>query len=116
MANSNNRFTRQYRLNDSALIRRVYASGSKHRLGPFTIFVFKNNLENPRICISVAKRYVANATVRNAIKRIVREGFRLSKVTLQYFDIIITINCKIDKQQLPLLKEQLNTIWARLQK
>lgn len=116
MANSNNRFTRQYRLNDSALIRRVYASGSRHRVGPFTIFVLINNLENPRICISVAKRHVANATLRNAIKRLIRESFRLTKLTLQYCDVVITINCKIDRQQLPLLKEQLNTIWAKLQK
>ncbi len=116
MSNSNNRFTRHYRLNDSALIRRVYTSGSKHRLGPFTLFVLANNLDYPRIGLSIAKRYIANATMRNAIKRVLREGFRLAKLTMQHVDIVITINCKIDKQQLQLLREQVNKIWARLHK
>ena len=115
MTHSDNRFPSQYRLTDSAQIRRVYASGTRYRLGPFTLFVLVDNLDNPRVCISIAKRHVAKATMRNIIKRLVRESFRLTKLTLQRMDIVITINCSIERQQLPILKEQLDKIWARLQ-
>ncbi len=116
MALSDNRFSIQYRLNESAQIRRVYASGSRFRLGPYTIFVLANELHHPRICISIAKKYVAKATMRNAVKRLIRENFRLIKTTIQHMDIVITVNCSVSKQQLPSLKEQLRKIWARLQK
>lgn len=49
------------------------------------------------------------------MKRLIRESFRLNKATIQHMDIVITVNCAIEKQQLPVLKEQLNKIWARLQ-
>jgi ribonuclease P protein component len=93
----------------------VYASGTRFRLGPFTIFVLVNKLDNPRICISIAKKYIAKAIMRNTMKRLIRESFRLNKATIQHMDIVITVNCAIEKNQLPVLKEQLNKIWARLQ-
>jgi ribonuclease P protein component len=116
LALSDNRFSTQYKLTESAQIRRVYASGSRYRLGPFTIFVLVNKLDNPRICISIAKKFIAKATLRNTIKRLIRENFRLTKTTIQHMDIVITVNCSLNKQQLPILKDQLNKIWARLQK
>jgi len=50
-----------------------------------------NHLDHPRLGIVVAKRQFPRAVVRNAIKREIREGFRLACSELPGVDIVVQV-------------------------
>jgi len=80
-----NTFTKEERLCAKRRIDTLFKSGSSFVLYPFRIvFVFEKNneTENSPPCqsiISVSKRRFKRAVDRNAIKRMMREGYRLQK-------------------------------------
>ena len=80
-----NTFTKEERLCAKRRIDTLFKSGSSFVLYPFRIvFVFEKNkeTENPPPCqsiISVSKRRFKTAVDRNAIKRMMRESYRLQK-------------------------------------
>lgn len=60
------------------------------RQGPLTVFVHANGLDHPRLGLSVGKR-VGSAVRRNAVKRRIREAFRLLQHELPAgFDLVVT--------------------------
>ena len=64
---------------------------SNNRFGKhpeITILARKNNLEHPRLGLTVAKKYLKRAHDRNRIKRLVRESFRLSQHNLPSCDFV----------------------------
>ncbi|MCS4228723.1 ribonuclease P protein component [Sphingobacterium sp. BIGb0165] len=80
-----NTFTKEERLCAKRRIDALFKSGSSFVLYPFRIvFVFEKNNETENIppcqsIISVSKRRFKRAVDRNAIKRMMREGYRLQK-------------------------------------
>ena len=52
----------------------------------------KNNLEHPRLGLTVAKKHLKRAHDRNRIKRLVRESFRLSQHNLPSCDLSLWRN------------------------
>jgi ribonuclease P protein component len=67
-----------------------------------------NNLEYPRLGIIVAKRQFPRAVARNAVKRKIREGFRLSCEQLPGVDIVVQVFSYKLKSQ---LSQSLDGIW-----
>ncbi|MNI07997.1 ribonuclease P [compost metagenome] len=80
-----NTFTKEERLCAKRRIDTLFKSGSSFVLYPFRIvFVFEKNSETENFppcqsIISVSKRRFKRAVDRNAIKRMMREGYRLQK-------------------------------------
>lgn len=54
----------------------VYEKGLKKPAGPLIVFALPNELSHPRLGLSVGRR-VGNAVKRNAIKRRLRDAFRM---------------------------------------
>lgn len=54
----------------------VFDKGLKKPAGPIIVFAFPNELPHPRLGLSVGRR-VGNAVKRNAIKRRLRDAFRM---------------------------------------
>lgn len=84
-------FTRRQRLSRSTDFAAVYAANARQARGPLVIFARPNDLPVARLGLSVPRR-VGGAVKRNAIKRRLREAFRL----LQHdcpagYDLVIAV-------------------------
>ena len=73
-----NSFSKADRLLRRSEFLAVSDSGRRCKSSNFLLLIKKNNLERPRIGITVSKK-VGNAVIRNRVKRLVREYFRTHK-------------------------------------
>jgi ribonuclease P protein component len=84
------------------------------KCGNIIAYYSQNQLDNPRLGIVVSKRISKKAVVRNYLKRMIRESFRLTQHQLNNLDIVVIIRHSIDIKNNHTLHEQLNIIWKRL--
>lgn len=75
------RFPRSMRISAHAEFRRVMTRGMRGGDQWLQIWVLPNDLDHPRLGVIVGKRH-GNAVVRNRLKRLLREAFRLSQARL----------------------------------
>jgi ribonuclease P protein component len=71
-------FPRRARLSGMRQFDDVFAERKRIRLGPITVFWRLNSLATSRLGISISRK-VGTAPVRNRIKRLLRESFRLAQ-------------------------------------
>lgn len=84
-------FSRRMRLVSSRQFDEVYLNGKKRLTEPFMVHALPNDLDHPRLGLSVP-RQVGNAARRNRIKRLLREAFRLMQSDLPHgYDLVITV-------------------------
>jgi ribonuclease P protein component len=83
-----NKFPASHRLKKSEEFRTVMTNGERKVLRDFIVYLLPNNLNHPRLGVTVSKR-VGKAHVRNRLKRLLREYFRLHQDKLNSFDIVI---------------------------
>ncbi len=69
-------YRKRHRLTRALEFKAVYEARLKSPRGPIVVFVKPNGLEHPRLGLSVGKR-VGNAVTRNAVKRRLRDAFRV---------------------------------------
>jgi ribonuclease P protein component len=69
-------FPKHFHLRRPVEFNRVYDGGSKKHSRGFVVFRLANNLEHPRLGLSVSRKF-GSAVRRNRIKRHIREAFRL---------------------------------------
>lgn len=75
-------------LKKNVQFRIVYKRGKSFSNRLLVLYVYKNNLNCNRVGISVSKK-VGGSIVRNRVKRLIRESFRLNDVGLKNgFDLI----------------------------
>ena len=77
------------RLKTPADFQKVFAQPIKSTDRYFTLLAIKNQLENPRLGLAIAKKNIKRAVDRNKIKRITRESFRLQQHELTTIDIVV---------------------------
>ncbi|MDB6096729.1 MAG: Ribonuclease protein component [Francisellaceae bacterium] len=91
----------------------VFAQPKCVRSPYFTLLAIKNNSHKARLGIIVAKRKVRLAVNRNALKRVVRESFRLHKTLLNGLDIVIILSALRPDNNL-ILFDNLRQKWQQL--
>ena len=85
------RFPASRRLHGRREFARVYAGRVRTSAGPLVVHGRPNGLEHHRLGLSVSKR-VGIAVVRNRIKRLVREAFRLNQRAWPGgYDIVVVV-------------------------
>lgn len=85
------RFTRAMRLSGGRAFSAVFDAKVRRGAGPLVIFAKPNALTHGRLGLTVGRR-VGNAVVRNRIKRLLREAFRLEQHALPPgFDLVVVV-------------------------
>ena len=106
-------FSRELRLLTPAQFKNVFEQPFRASSPEITILARKNNLEHPRLGLTVAKKHLKRAHDRNRIKRLVRESFRLSQHNLPYCDFVFVAKRGIGQLDNQTFLQTLDKLWAR---
>jgi ribonuclease P protein component len=77
------------RLSEKADFERLLRNGTRQVRSGYTFFVSKRAAGPPRLGMLVTRKHAAKATVRNGIKRCIREAFRLEQAGLGTMDVLV---------------------------
>lgn len=77
----------------------------------FTVIAAANSLGFARLAVSVPRRHVRAAVLRNRIKRIVRETFRRGQDAIAGKDWMVLVRRRVTYLDLPKLRYLLETHW-----
>ncbi|MDH3451458.1 MAG: ribonuclease P protein component [Gammaproteobacteria bacterium] len=110
------RFARKRRLLKAADYRAVFVAGHACSSEYFTLLGRLNEQSVGRVGLAVAKRRIARATRRNAVKRIVRESFRHHQHELAALDIVVIANTAAEIGDHKRVRKSLDAQWAKLAK
>ena len=110
------------KLNKKEILRRpkeykkVYKAGRETEERGLTLKAYPNSLGFSRLGITIPKRIVSKAAVRNKLKRYLREAYRQNKHWIKGgFDLVVTFRCntfpadgfyQIEEKMLSLLGKQ----------
>ena len=112
-------FGKQRRLRSGADFQRVYRRRTNRNAGPLRVYAAPNRLGGHRLGLSVSRR-VGSAVVRNRIKRLLREAFRIEQHTLPgTYDLIVVshrhepLTLEAYRQHLRQAVERLHDHWRQ---
>lgn len=97
-----------------AQFKTVFTNPIKASSAEITLLAVPNEMQRPRLGLTVAKRHVKRANQRNRIKRVIRDSFRLNQHDLPPLDIVVLVRggvLDMDNEQLRKLVEKL---WRKL--
>lgn len=98
MANVEFCFTKNSRLLKPADFKAVFDAPIKKIHGDRCIvFVKKNQQDAPRLGLAITKKKVKQAVLRNKIKRVTREVFRLNQHELAGVDLVLIVKIGLTK-------------------
>lgn len=106
-------FSKSQHLRSQADFKRVYDLKCKAADGVLLVFVAINSMSTTRIGLSVSKKH-GGAVVRNRLKRLLREAFRLSQHDLPAGVDLIAIPLAKERATLEAYRDSLTRISRRL--
>lgn len=109
-----NSFSRELRLLSPTHFEYVFQKAIPSVSPQITILARQNDLEHPRLGITVSKKRVRKAHDRNRIKRLVRESFRLNQHQLPKADIVVVGKSGLDKMSNEQITLLLGKLWKKL--
>lgn len=110
------RLGRQNKLLTSAHFKAVFGQKKSLHGKFFSIHARHNELDRPRLGITVSKRVSKRAVQRNRIKRQIRESFRLFGADLSSYDYIVVAKMGGAEQLNKQLRAELDWMWPRILK
>ena len=107
---------KNYRLHRQCDYTRVLKFRQRIRVGKFEAASAPNNLQYPRLGLAVSRKVSTKATVRNRLKRLIRESFRLRKPQINGMDVIVLVRPGADRLMADEVLSMLDNIWFLLEK
>jgi len=108
------RFPGTARLRNAPEFRQVLSNGRRRHDDFFTVVVLANELQRPRLGITVSRRAARLAVQRNRIKRLIRESYRQQIETLPAVDIVVMAKSQARDADNRTLIQSLESHWHRL--
>ena len=106
-------FTKEDRVLASWEYRRIVRRGRRVQSPNFRVYFLSNRTDRNRLGI-VASRKVGKAVVRNRVKRVLREYFRLNRERFPHgTDTVVAVRPKIGPVTLASVAEELEPVLAR---
>jgi ribonuclease P protein component len=103
-------FPSELRLKKSEEFKNVMKKGKKRVLPNFVVFLLLNGLSHPRLGITVSKS-IGKAHIRNRVKRLIREYFRLHQHNYKHgFDIVVIARKGAEKLNYAMVKNELGPL------
>lgn len=84
-----NGFSKSLRILTPKDFQHVFANAEKFGNRNWTFIVRSNQKPYPRLGLAIAKKQLQRAVWRNRVKRLAREAFRLHKMELSGYDIVV---------------------------
>ena len=81
-----------------------------------TILAVPNHLDRARLGMAVSRKAAHHAVVRNRVKRIIRESFRLQKDSLCGLDVVVIARPGIATRDNEQMRKALESHWKRLRR
>ena len=106
-------FNRTRRLIKKAEFNHVFENAKKIVFGNITILYRPNSVSFARLGFAISKKFVSTAVLRNKIRRILKESFRL-QTTLPAYDIVVLMNKNCDKQKIEQIQQTIERLWQKL--
>lgn len=92
----------------------IYASGRRIDDRYFGLRVKPNEFGRPRLGLAVAVKTAGNAVVRNRLRRLIRESFRLAQHQLPAVDLVVAAKFPAAEAPATSLRASLATLWQRV--
>jgi ribonuclease P protein component len=107
-------FPKTARLLDSSAFTATLQGKRLARTPHFSLHAAPSPTQAPRLGLIVGKRMEKKAVRRNAIKRVLREAFRLARPTLRADDLVVKLNAPFARDSLVALKREVRSQADRL--
>ena len=104
-------FPRRLRLTRASDYQQVFKNNFRRGDDCITILVGNREGEAPRIGFAIARKQVARAVQRNALKRLFRESFRKNRHRLPSRDMVIMVRRQILAQEPAEIRASLQRHW-----
>ena len=114
MTDLNYRFPSKLRLKKASDFKKVFLNPVKSTDRYFTLLAINSDYNHPRLGLAIAKKIIRKAVHRNAIKRTVRESFRLEQQRLGAVDIVVLVRKEAVAAPLMALRKSLLKHWLVL--
>jgi len=82
-------FDRTRRITRRADFERLLKAGKRRSIAGFVFYMARRDSGPPRLGIVISRRHARLAATRNAIKRYIREAFRLEQAELGSIDLLV---------------------------
>jgi ribonuclease P protein component len=108
------RLPRRARMLKPAEFKLAFAEGARIVRPPLAVVYRRNPLGHPRIGLAIARKAVSKAVVRNLVKRLIREEFRLHQERLPALDLVFYVPPGSARLDAASIRAALERIWSRL--
>ena len=101
------------RLKKSSDFSRVYKRGKSFADKYLVMYYMPNNLNETRVGISVSKK-VGKSVIRNRVKRLIKEAFRLNVDLGKYYDIVFIARVRSNEASYDRIEKSMNFLLKKL--
>ncbi|MFI3245113.1 MAG: ribonuclease P protein component [Ferrimonas sp.] len=107
-------FGRELRLLTPGDFKSVFANPTRAASPHLTLLAIANDVDHPRLGLTVAKKHVKKACQRNRIKRLTRDSFRRHQHDLPNVDIVVIAKKGIDGLDNAEIHQLIEKLWRKL--